>query len=330
MRHSVGIRDVVAESGRKASGFLTIGETPSGPVRIPLIIANGGDDGPVLCLTAGAHATEYAPIDAVMRAMRQLEAAELRGAVIAVPVANLPMFESRTGFVSPLDRLNLNKVAPGRPDGSISEILAHVLLDEIIGAAHYHIDLHGGDLGELLLPFAGYALSGRAELDREGEVLARIYAPRLISLARPDGKVPPFPGGLCSAASLQKGIVSIFAESGGNGTLEDADVRVHLDGIHGVMRYLRMIDGEPPVPGPRLAGIDRTVVRATRAGLLRLKVQVGDELSAGQEVAEICDVFGDTVERVRAPGAGLAGLVWTHKVVNTGDPIVRYWITVPA
>jgi hypothetical protein len=31
-----------------------------------------------------------------------------------------------------------------------------------------------------------------------------------------------------------------------------------------------------------------------------------------------------------APGSGLAGLIWTHKVVNTGDPVVRYWITEPA
>jgi hypothetical protein len=36
------------------------------------------------------------------------------------------------------------------------------------------------------------------------------------------------------------------------------------------------------------------------------------------------------VERVRAPGAGLAGLVWAHKMVNTGDPVIRYWITEPA
>ena len=28
-----------------------------------------------------------------------------------------------------------------------------------------------------------------------------------------------------------------------------------------------------------------------------------------------------------AKGRGIAGLVWAHKVVNTGDPIVRYWIT---
>ena len=325
MKAALGVRNVSAESGARAQGFITIGETASGPMQFPLVIINGADDGPILCLTSGVHATEYAPIDAVMRVVQSLDPSTLRGAVIAVPVVNMRMFDSRTGFVSPLDGLNLNKVAPGRADGSASEVLASVLLDEVIGRAAYHIDLHAGDLGEMLLPFAGYALTGNRELDTQGEALARLYSPKLISLATSDGKIPPFADGICYAAT-RRGVVSIFAESGGNGTLEDADVRVHVDGVTNVMRHLRMIDGTPTTPGPRVPARDRKVVRATRAGLLRLRVRIGDELVAGQEVAEVCNVFGEVVETVRSNGAGIAGLVWAHKVVNTGDPIVRYWI----
>jgi predicted deacylase len=325
MKTALRIRGVAAERGRRAQGFITIGETASGPMQFPLVIINGNDDGPILCLTSGVHATEYAPIDAVMRIVQSIDPATLRGAVIAVPVVNMRMFDSRTGFVSPLDGLNLNKVAPGRADGSASEVLAGVLLDEVIGQAAYHIDLHAGDLGEMLLPFAGYALTGKHELDAQGEALARLYSPKLISLANTDGKIPPFADGICYAAT-RRGIVSIFAESGGNGTLEEADVRVHVDGVTNVMRYLGMTDGQAPTPGPRVSARDRKVVRATRAGLVRLRVKIGDELVAGQEVAEVCNVFGEVVETVRSSGEGIAGLVWAHKVVNTGDPIVRYWI----
>ena len=325
MKDALRIRDIVAECGHRTQGFITIGETPSGPIQFPVVIVNGADDGPVLSLTAGVHATEYAPIDAAMRIVQSLDATALRGAVIVVPVVNMRMFESRTGFVSPLDGINLNKAAPGRDDGSISEVLAKVLLDEVIGRAAYHIDLHAGDLGEMLLPFAGYALTGRPDLDEQGEALARLYSPKLISLATPDGKIPPFADGICYAAT-RRGVVSIFAESGGNGTLEEGDVRVHLHGVTNVMRYVRMIDGTPTAVGGQVSARDRKVVRATRAGLLRLRVKIGDELVAGQEVAEICNVFGEVVETVRSSGAGIAGLVWAHKVVNTGDPIVRYWI----
>ena len=325
MKTGVRVRGVAAECGQRAQGFLTIGETAAGPVQVPIVIINGAEDGPILCLTSGVHATEYAPIDAVMRIVQSVRPEALRGAIIAVPVVNMRMFDSRTGFVSPLDGLNLNKVAPGRADGSISEILASVLLDEVIALATYHIDLHAGDLGEMLLPFAGYALTGNPELDSQGETLARLYSPKLISLSTPSGTIPPFSDGIAFAAT-RRGVVSIFAESGGNGTLEETDVQVHLDGVANVMRHLRMIPGDATPPGPRVSARDRKVVRATRAGLLRLRVRIGDEVVAGQEVAEICNVFGEVVERVRSTGDGIAGLVWAHKVVNTGDPIVRYWI----
>lgn len=324
------IRDIVALQGERAQGWLTIGETPAGPLRVPLVIINGQHDGPTLCLTAGVHAAEYAPIDAAMRLLQSTQPGALRGVLIVAPVVNMRMFEHRAGFVSPLDGLNLNKIAPGRKDGSISEILADVLLREVIGAAEYHVDLHAGDIGELLLPFGGYSLTGNADLDRKGEALARAYSPHLISLATDDGKIPPFPGSLNYSAT-RNGVVSILAESGGNGTLEEADVQVHVNGVHNIMRYLGMLDGgASPAGAPRIAARDRIVVRATRSGLLRLLVGIGDEISKGQELAQIRNVFGEIVEVMRAPGSGIAGLIWTHKVVNTGDPVVRYWITEPA
>jgi predicted deacylase len=132
VKDAVAIRDVRAEKGRRSQGFVDIANTPAGKLRIPLVIVNGAEDGPILCLTAGVHATEYLA---------------LRGTVIAVPVVNTAMFESRTPFVSPIDGLNLNNIAPGNPDGSISEVLAHILLTEIIGVSQYYIDIHGGDLG---------------------------------------------------------------------------------------------------------------------------------------------------------------------------------------
>lgn len=329
MRSPVRIRDVEASRGTKAEGWLVIGDTASGPIRVPVVVINGTEDGPTLCLTAGVHATEYAPIAAVMELVQTLDPARLRGAVIAVPVTDVRMFESRTGFTSPLDGLNLNKIAPGRRDGSISEILADVMLREVIGAAEYHIDFHAGDLGEELYPFAGYSLTGRGDLDAKGEAMARAFTPLLISLSPPDSTIPPFAGSLNHAAT-RNGVVSILAEAGGNGTLDDADVRVHVDGARNVMRYLGMIDGPLASQGKRLAARDRVVVRAKRAGLLRLTARIGDELQAGQEVGEIRDVFGTVIERVCVTGRGIVGLIWAHKVVNTGDPILRYWITEPA
>ncbi len=321
----IDVGSIRAEPGKVARGFLHIGETAAGPVQMPIVIINGETAGPLLCLTSGVHATEYAPIDAVMRLTNEIQPKALRGAVLAVPIVNMHMFASRSGFVSPIDGLNLNKVAPGG-NGSISEILAKVLLDEVIGKAQYYVDLHAGDFGEMLLPFAGCCVTGNTETDIASESLARLFSPHLLSVARDGDSLPPFPGSLVYEAA-RRGIPSILAESGGNGTLEEADVHVHVEGIRNIMRFLNMIDGEPSIPRPQVRATGRAITRASRAGLLRLKVSIGDQVTQDQTVAEICDAFGRTVETVRVAKSGIAGLVWAHKAVNTGDPIVRCWYT---
>ena len=307
------IRELTAEKGQKTKGFLRLGETVTGPIQLPVVIVNGRGDGPVLCLTAGVHATEYPSIDALMRLTRELTPEVLRGTLIAVPVVNMHMFASRQGFVSPIDGQNLNKIAPGGKSGSISDIFADVLLNEVIAKAEYHVDMHAGD----------------ADRDRRGEALARLYTPRLIALYREGSKLPPAAGSIVLEAT-RRGVVSILAESGGNGTLEEADIEVHLAGVRNIMRYLRMIDGDPRIPGGQIIATERYVTRAARAGLLRLKVAIGEAVSEGQEAAEICDIWGETVERVKFARPGITGLIWSHKAVNTGDPIVRCWITEPA
>src|SRR5215211_941347 len=322
---AVRIRDIVAKQGTRASGFLTIGETPTEPIRLPLVIVHGPRPGPRLCLTAGVHAAEYPGIDAVMQTVQSIDPAELAGTVIAVPVVNPPMFQRRAGFLSPIDGLNLNRTAPGRADGTISEVLAHVLLNEVIGTCQYHIDCHGGDLGEILWPYSGYALTGDSEQDRKGQELARLWSPHIIALYREGSELPPTKGSLTSQAARQ-GVVSILAEAGSNGTLEPADDEIHMRGTRNVMRYLGMVPGEPDAAGEQVEPTGQFVVSAQRGGLLRLKIGIGDEIREEQEIAEVCDLFGEVVERIHSPHDGIARLIWAHKAVNTGDPIVKCWI----
>lgn len=325
----IRIGEIVAERGTVKRGFLQVGETPTGPVHLPVVLISGASPGPTLCLTAGVHAGEYPGIDAVARLTRLLDPAELSGTIIAVTVANPPMFQARSGFVSPIDGLNLNRTFPGNPGGTFSEVLADVLLNKVVVRADYHIDCHGGDLPEILYPYAGFSLTGDPKLDAQGEALARLYSPRIIALYRDTTPLPPTNGSLTHTAT-RRGIVSVLAECGSAGTLHPADVRIHMDGLRNVMRFLRMIPGEPEVVENQLRAVGQFVVGARRGGLVHLKPDIGDAVKEGQEIAEICDVFGDVIERVHAPAEGIVRIIWTHKVVNTGDPLVKCWRVEPA
>ncbi len=323
------IRDIAAERGTKRRGTLTVGETPMGPIQIPLVIVHGATAGPTLCLTAGIHAAEYPAIDAVIRAAAGLDPADLSGTVVAVPVANSPMFRARSAFLSPIDGLNLNRTFPGRPDGTISEVVAHVLLNEVVALADFHIDCHGGDLPEILWPYSGYFMAGHPAADERGEAMARLYSPRIVALYREGTALPPTEGSLTTEAA-RRGVPSILAESGSAGGLDPSDVQTHLHGIKNVMRFFKMLPGEPVIHGRRMMAAGQFVVDARRGGLLRLAIGIGDEIEKGQEIAEVCDVFGDVVERIVSPADGIARIIWNHKAVNTGDPIVKCWIVEPA
>src|SRR5580704_18290453 len=117
-KNKITVRNITALPGQITRGFLHIGETATGTIQLPVVLINGEGDGPVLCLTSGVHATEYAPIEAVMRLIHDVSPQTLRGAVIAIPVVSMNMFASRCGFISPIDGLNLKQIAPAG-DGSI-------------------------------------------------------------------------------------------------------------------------------------------------------------------------------------------------------------------
>lgn len=74
------------------------------------VIANG--EGPTALVMAGNHGDEYPGPIAIMKLMRELEPAQVRGRLILIPALNLPAAKAGTRL-SPLDGKNLNRSFPG-------------------------------------------------------------------------------------------------------------------------------------------------------------------------------------------------------------------------
>ena len=83
------IGTAVAKAGELVYGHLDLMELPNGvPERLPVLIAQGHEDGPTLWLTANIHGPEYAGIPAIHRVMMPDLPARLRGTVVALPSLN--------------------------------------------------------------------------------------------------------------------------------------------------------------------------------------------------------------------------------------------------
>src|SRR5438552_4868927 len=140
-------------------------------MQIPVTTIRGGGAGPVLALIAGNHGYEYPPILALQRLRALIDPATLNGTIIMVHVANMPSFLGRTVYFSPVDGKNLNRVYPGRKDGTVSERIAYVITTEVIERADYVLDLHCGDGNESLRPYVYQTVTGNQKMD---EAMARM------------------------------------------------------------------------------------------------------------------------------------------------------------
>ncbi len=292
----IRVGEVAAPEGKKASGFISVSRTAGQiPIRIPLSIANGSADGPTLCVTAGVHGTEYSGIEAVRRLMTQLDVSTLRGGILAIPCVNTLGLGKNRGC--PIDNRNINRVFPGNPDGSISEIIANSIFTQTISRSQYFVDLHDGEGG--LYPFATYHRTGRRDLDEQSESMARSTGIREIVATETS-----YDRGQSYAEAAEQGIPSVLWEARGAAGFDESSINLHLAALENCMRFLHMIDG--PVESPHVNLFEGfQTVSAHEGGFFYPRVNLGEELEKGQVIGEIADFFGERLETIKSPAKGM-------------------------
>ncbi|ABC35905.1 succinylglutamate desuccinylase / Aspartoacylase family protein [Burkholderia thailandensis E264] len=105
-----------------------------GWVPVPIVSIRNGC-GPVVCVMAGNHGDEYEGQIVVSRVVREIDAAQIAGQLIVLPMANFPAADAGLR-VSPIDGGNLSRCVPGDPAGAPTAVIAddidHVLLPETL------------------------------------------------------------------------------------------------------------------------------------------------------------------------------------------------------
>lgn len=312
---TIKIGDIVCEVGAKKTGFLKVLETPISTLQMPVMIINGSSLGPTLCLTGGVHGCEYPGPVAIMRVFKKIDPKDLSGALIAIPMVNMPSFQMKTPFLCPIDNVNINRIAPGSPSGSASYLIANTLFAEVVPKCDYLIDLHSGDVPEDLIPIAMAIKTGNEKVNKGSEMLARAYNFEYVLISKSGS-------GTISAEASKMGKPAITAEAGGMGVLDEKDIDLHIEGVMSIMRKIKMLKGIPKVRSNRKILSGMISIRAGRGGIFIRTVNPGDIVTKGQIVGEIVDLFGGTLEKVSPPVDGVVILVSVPPAVNTGDTLM--------
>ena len=327
------LNNIEVQPGQRWCGYLELG---GGKFRLPAAVLHGEQPGRTMLITAGVHSGEYVGIQAAIELSQKLKIEKVMGTVIIVKVMNRTAFEKRGGSLGYADQKDLNRVFPGKEDGTETERLAWTAAKELLPAADYYIDLHSGDDYEQLTPYVYYA--GRAE--KEVSAMSRRMAEQVDVPYMVKSDVAS--GGAYNYAASQ-GIPSILIERGGMGGWNNEEVRSTRRDVRNILCHLGMYQGQKDYRTYYpLEVTDVCYQDASQDGLWYPCRKPGDMIHRGEKLGEVRDYQGNIKEISIAEFGGVilyqtgslqvmgdSPMIAYGKVVNPYDErkerIVHYW-----
>ena len=308
------LSDFKAGSGVKQTLPLPV----TSPYPVEMTVICGCRPGKTLVVTAGVHGCEYVGIEALNRLKRELEPAALSGRVILLPLVNPEGFYQGSKQTIPADGKNLNRMFPGKPDGTFSSQLARVLEETLYPEADFLMDLHGGDVNEALTPLVFFPASVPESLSAAASAAAE-------SLSVPYRVASTSQNGLYSWAA-QCGIPALLVERGDRGLWSEKEVAACRENVYELMRHLGILNAASVSPCLQQAEIRRAVYEEAPAdGFWYPAVsEAGQKLKQGALLGTLRDSYGNEIARYTAPFEGVVLYYTLSLGVRSGDPLIAY------
>lgn len=299
------------EPGTRKRVDIPIARLPSGTsVALPVIVLRGRREGPGVFLNAAIHGDEIDGLEVILEVLERIDVKSIHGTIIAVPVVNVFGFITASRYLP--DRRDLNRSFPGSETGSLAARLAHLFMQNVVLHCNYGIDFHAGSHHRTNLPQI------RADLtDPETLRLAEAFGPRIILDA------PLRPGSLREAAG-SRGIRTLVYEAGEPSRFDPISGTEAVEGTLRVLHAVGLLDKpvEPSPYEPFRIGRSRWV-RASRSGILRPSVRLGQLVRNKERLGVVSDIYGEQKAPVRAAFAGIVLGLQLNPLVHRGDALVH-------
>ena len=319
---SFSVGTASAAPGEKAVGFIEVAAGVDAATSIPVAVIRGSKPGPVLALVSGLHGTEYASIIALEKLIQSLDPLQIAGTVIVVPLVNLPSFEQKVPHVNPVDGKSMNRFYPGKPDGTQTERVSWQITKQVVERCDYLIDYHGGDLDENLRPYSYWPKSGNDRQDAITRDMVLAFGLDTI-IVWSDRPRDPNASRYLDNTAATRGKPAIAVEAGRAGTVEPEDVQALIDGTVSVMRYFKMLPGQPTmIEHPVFIGNVDTV-SSDGVGIFYPLVARGTYVEQGMKIGYVTDYFGKTIYEARAPAAGVVLYICAVPSMKKGDTVAN-------
>ncbi len=291
-----------------------------GSVMTPVTVVRNGS-GPTALLTGANHGDEYEGAVALFDLAQSLTADRVAGRVIIVPAMNYPAFQAGTR-TSPIDRGNLNRSFPGRPDGTVTQKIADYFNRALLPMADLVMDIHSGGKTLDFVPFAAaHILPDKDQEARCFAAVAAFAAPYSMRMLEIDAV------GMYDTAAEEQGKIFVTTELGGGGTGRAETIAIAKRGVRNVLRHAGILaDGEAVAEAPS-RWLDMPSADCFRfaedSGLIEACVDLGQPVRAGDLLARIHPIgrTGLAPAEYRAALDGILAARHFPGLVKAGDCI---------
>lgn len=279
------------------------------PVYIPLIIAKGVEEGPVVGIIAAVRGDEINGLPIIQQLFTQLNPGKMRGVLVAAPVANALSFVRNERFF--VEGTDLNRAMPGNPKGNTGEIYAHRLVERLIKHCDYLLDMHTALRGHI----ATYYVRANLEQPILAELGGLLNGIVLMHLPPPKGSL--------RYAATQLGIPALTLEVGNAGIFQQSFIEPCLRGLKNFLIKVGIQRGQI-LNNPNETIICRHAqwLYTDKGGILVVPPRLLERIREGQVVASLRNIFGDELKHYRAPEGGIVVSKNVNPVNQTGGRIM--------
>lgn len=305
--------------GEAKRGSIPIGADMYGRQReLPLIVYRGIEDGPRLWINGATHGDEPEGPYSIMLTLAQLDPAQMKGLLVAVPAMNIEAFMAGDrGDPRDTFSYDMNRIYPGRADGYATERVAWAHWQAMKDHCDLQIAIHsGGD--HSFLDTTIFAAETPESLE-----LAGAMGPDW-DLVNTSGTGPGSPSSIL--AHEGHGAITVelggWCAMGGNG-FQTVGQRLS-DAYINVMRHYGMIKGQAQYASQWQRG-HQIALLANESGLwIAEDVPLRQPMTEGTVLGRIHNLFGDELETITAPEDGMIFGLRFRPMVRAGDWMCFY------
>ncbi len=255
-----------------------------GAIMIPITQMKNGK-GPTALITGGNHGDEYEGPLALYEFVGRSEFDDINGRVIVIPAMNYPAFQNASR-VSPIDSGNMNRLFPGKTDGTVTEVIADYFTRTLLPLADFVLDFHSGGKTLEFLPFSAcHQLDDKTQERRNEAAMQAFHAPYTLKMLEQDASK------MYDTQAESKGKVFVTTELGGGGTTTPYTVDIARRGLTNFLIHADILKGElSPCPEGTIQlrmSDDQSFIFCQHAGLLEPCVSLGDTVKEGDLMARI-------------------------------------------